>query len=79
MMGRRKKAKPYPTDSEAGALAQTARHPANLEETGGHAPALPAAAEGQASEGFCGKCSPLPALPDYRGTHRCARCRSEKL
>lgn len=80
----KRRRKQYKTDVEAGALAQTARHPANLEETQ-QADANPAETEADVREmgevrdpvRFCLKCQ-RPALPDPRGTHHCARCRSEK-
>ena len=68
----------YPTDREAGADAQTAQQPMNREETARTAARTKAAETGEPAV-RCAKCDPLPALSDYRGTHKCARCRSEAL
>lgn len=57
----------YLTDEEAGAGARTGTRARNLEES--------AATPAPPSGGHCAHCHPLPALPDPRGTHECARCR----
>jgi hypothetical protein len=60
------------TDYEAGAGADTQTRHRNLEEAAAVPPVV-------TSHGPCPKCNPLPAVPDPKGLHKCARCRSELL
>lgn len=73
-MAKNRNGRTTPTDREAGTMAQTARHPHNLEEA-----SAPRAAAAAGSAARCKKCDPLPAVPDPKGLHKCGRCRSELL